>query len=397
MMSEEEKIKHLLTRNVEDVIERGHLENALRSGKKLRVKHGVDPTGPKIHLGRAVVLWKLREFQELGHKVILIIGDFTAQIGDASDKLDKRPMLTKKEIEKNLRGYLDQIGEIIDVKDKKKIEVRYNSEWLGELDFAEISRLAEAFTVQQMIERRNFRERIAAHKEISLRELLYPIMQGYDSFAIEADVELGGTDQLFNLLAGRKIQEHYGKKPQDIMTTKMLIGTDGRKMSTSWGNVVNISDPPEEQYGKMMTVHDDLVLEYFELAADVPGNRKELKKAKGSGLKDLKADLAFEVVRRYHGEKAAEKAAKNFEKLFSKKDTSSADIPNLQVREKSISLLDLVVRTGVPKSKSDARRLILQGAVRIGDEVMHDGEEAVSLKGGEVLRVGKKSFFRIVR
>ena len=261
------KIEALLTRNVEQVIDRAHLAAALASGKKLRVKFGIDPTGTKIHIGRAVALWKLREFQDLGHKIVLIIGDYTALIGDPSDKLEKRPMLTAAAIRENLKGYLAQIGKIIDL---KKTEIRYNSEWLSKLKFADTLDLTDLFSASQMIERRNFKERWEKEQEISLREFMYPLMQGYDSVAVKADVELGGTDQLFNLTAGRKIQQHYGQKPQDILMTGMLDGTDGRKMSTSWGNVINVTDAPAEQYGRVMSVRDDLIGQYFRLATDVP-------------------------------------------------------------------------------------------------------------------------------
>jgi len=320
MSASEEKISALLSRNVEDVIDRKHLENALRSGKKLRVKLGIDPTGDKIHIGRAVALWKLREFQDLGHAAVLIVGDFTAQIGDPSDKLEKRPFLSKEEVKKNLEHYLDQIGKILDL---KKAEVRYNSEWLAKLNLREISELAEIFTFQQIIERRNFRDRLEKHQEISYREGLYPLMQGYDSVVVKADVELGGTDQLFNLLAGRKIQEHYGEHAQDVMTTKMIVGLDGRKMSTSWGNVININDAPDEQFGKVMSLRDELIIPYFEAVTDAPlaevaSIKKELKK--GANPKETKEKLACRIVERYHGAEEAAAAQEKFEKLFSKKE-----------------------------------------------------------------------------
>ncbi|MBI4059747.1 tyrosine--tRNA ligase, partial [Candidatus Giovannonibacteria bacterium] len=273
MTSKEEKIENLLTRNIEKVIDRAHLEKELKSGKKLRVKLGIDPTGGNLHIGHAVAYWKLREFQDMGHKLVIIIGDFTAQIGDPSDKLAKRPFLTKEQVKENLKNYLPQIGKIVDL---KKAEIHYNSEWLAKLNFREISELAENFTFQQILERRNFQERLEKHQEISFREGLYPLMQGYDSVAIKADVELGGTDQLFNLLAGRKIQEKYGQKPQDIMTMKMLVGLDGRKMSKSWGNVINVADSANEQFGKVMSMHDDYIMNYFELATDL--SMDEIKK-----------------------------------------------------------------------------------------------------------------------
>ena len=385
----------LLSRNVEDVIDAGHLRTALLSGKKLRVKFGIDPTGDKIHIGRAVALWKLKEFQDLGHKIVLIIGDFTAQVGDPSDKLEKRPFLTAAQIKKNLKNYLTQIGKILDL---KKAEVRYNSEWLAKLNFQEISELAEMFTIQQMVERRNFKDRWEAHKEISLREFLYPLIQGYDSVAIKSDVELGGTDQLFNLLAGRKIQERYKQKPQDVMTNKMLLGTDGRKMSTSWGNVINIIDTAEDQFGKVMSVRDDQIPNYFHLATDV--SEKDIKKyvdgiKGGDNPKKVKEILAFEVVRRYHGEKKAQAAAESFAKTFSRKEIPDA-IPTLKIDSGTILPVDIIVASGVFKSRSEARRLVEQGGFDVDNRPCRDLQSPLVLKGGEVIKVGKKRFFKVI-
>ncbi|RJQ28655.1 tyrosine--tRNA ligase [Candidatus Parcubacteria bacterium] len=401
MADKRERIDHLLTRGVEEVIEKKHLETALLGGKKLRVKLGIDPTGDKIHIGRAVVIWKLREFQDLGHTVVLIIGDFTAQIGDPSDKLQKRPFLTKDEVKKNLQDYLSQIGKILDL---KKIEVRYNSEWLAKLNFREVSELAELFTFQQILERRNFRERWEKHQEISYREGMYALMQGYDSVAVKADVELGGSDQLFNLLAGRKIQEHYDQKPQDILTTRMLTGLDGRKMSTSWGNVVNIADSPDEQFGKIMSMHDDQIPNYFELATDVSretiaGYEKDLQGGRVNP-KTIKEKLAVEIVKRYHGEKAGEEAGKKWESMFSKKEVRAAELPEFKVKRKTLSVLDLVLSPQTAtrpslKSKLEWQRLITQGAVSINGEVKKDAREIVGAKDGDVLKIGKKDFFRI--
>jgi len=394
MAIDQEKITSLLSRNVEDVIEKKHLEVALRSGMKLRVKHGIDPTGANIHIGRAVVLWKLREFQDLGHAIVLIIGDFTAQIGDPSDKLEKRPFLSKQQVRKNLEHYLDQIGKILDL---KKAEVRYNSEWLKALDFQEISQLADSFSVSQMVERRNFKERWERHEEISLREFLYPLMQGYDSVAVKADVELGGTDQLFNLLAGRKIQGRYGQEPQDVLVTKMIVGLDGRKMSTSWGNVININDVPDEQFGKVMSLRDELIVPYFEAATDAPiaeitSIKNEL--AKGANPKEVKESLARRIVARYHGEKAASAAQEKVEKLFSKKEIPD-DVPELKLKAGKTSALEILIATGV-KSKSEARRLIEQGGFDIDGKTEKDPASMVFLKGGEIIKVGKRRFFKAI-
>ena len=241
----QQKIEETLTRGVEEIFERESLEKKLKSGKQLRVKFGIDPTGPKIHIGRAFQFWKLRDFQEMGHKIILIIGDFTALIGDASDKQAMRKVLTEKEIKENLKNYLVQIGKILDM---KKVEVRYNSQWFQKMKIKDFVSLQMIFTAQQTIQRRNFKERWDEGKPIGLHELDYPLFQGYDSVAIKSDIEIGGSDQLFNLQAGREIQKYFEQKPQDIMTSKMLNGLDGRKMSTSWGNVITILDESQDMY-----------------------------------------------------------------------------------------------------------------------------------------------------
>src|SRR6056297_1245772 len=260
--NKEKQIEELLERGTERVIDKEKLKEKLLSGEKLRIKLGIDPTGTKIHLGRATALWKLRKFQDLGHQIVLIIGDFTAQIGDASDKQEMRMGLSKEEIKKNMENYLDQIGMILDL---DKTEIHYNSEWLGELSAGDLLSIAKKFTAQQMIQRRNFKERWEQNKPIGLHEITYPILQGYDSVQIKADVELGGYDQLFNLKVGRQMQKLYDQEPQDMMTMEMLYGLDGRKMSTSWGNVINLVDEPKEMFGKIMSMKDELIGDYFRL------------------------------------------------------------------------------------------------------------------------------------
>ena len=394
MKDEKEKIDELLSRNVIDVIDREHLKKRLLSGEKLRIKFGIDPTGANIHIGRAVPLWKLREFQDLGHTIVLIIGDFTAQVGDPSDKLEKRPFLSRDQVERNLKDYLPQIGKILDL---KKTEIRHNSDWLGELTFREISELADNFSFQQILERRNFKDRWDRQEEISYREGLYPLMQGYDSVAIKADVELGGTDQLFNLLAGRKIQERYDQKPQDIMTTAMVVGLDGRKMSTTWGNVINIIDTPDDQFGKTMSLRDELIPEYFERVTDVSMIEAEKIKKEMKGMenpKKFKERLAFEIVKRYHGVRVAEIAQENFEKLFSRKEMPE-NLPELKLKEGDMFALDIVLASDAVKSRGEARRLIEQGGFDIEGKTVKDPAEKVRLDSGAVIRVGKKRFFRV--
>jgi len=391
-VTKQEKIHRVLSHNVEGVIERAHLEQALNGGRRLRIKLGIDPTGSKIHIGRAVVLWKLREFQDLGHKAVLIVGDMTAQIGDPSDKLQKRPFLTAQEVKRNLKNYLAQMGKIVDL---KKTEIHYNSKWLAKLNFREVTELAELFTFQQILERRNFKERFEHQQDISYREGMYALMQGYDSVAVRADVELGGTDQLFNLLAGRKIQQAYGQKPQDVMVTKMLSGTDGRKMSTSWGNVINITDEPDEQFGRIMAMRDEMMKEYFELAADLSEREiaSYMRRAKESP-KSAKENLALEIVKRYHGAREAKKAQERFEKMFSRKEIPD-DVPELKLAGKKLSSAEAVLASGVVKSKSEAWRLVAQGGFSVNGVAHKDPKAEIVLKKGDVLKIGKRHFFRI--
>lgn len=385
-------LAELLTRGVEEVIEKEHLEKALNSGKKLRVKFGIDPTSAHIHLGRAIPLRKLRAFQDLGHKIILIVGDFTAQIGDPSDKLAKRPMLAKEEIKNNLKTYKRELGKIIDL---KKAEIRFNSKWLGKLGFQEISELAENFSVGQMLERRNFHERFNNHEEISLREFMYPLMQGYDSVAVKADLEIGGADQLFNLMAGRVIQPRYGQKPQDIMTFEMLEGTDGRKMSSSWGNFIAIDDSPEDMFGKVMSLRDELIARYFLLCTDV--SEEEIREITGENTnpRDSKARLAKEIVALYHGEEKALRAAEEFDAVFKDKELPS-DIEEISVDFNSADAVSLLVLSEIISSKSEARRLIEQGGFKVdGEKITDSKKEIVVSEEGIVVQVGKRKFAKI--
>jgi tyrosyl-tRNA synthetase len=389
-----EKIKNLLTRGVEQIIDQKNLESRLLAGEKLRVKHGIDPTSPKLHLGHANILRKLREFQCLGHKIVLVIGDYTAQIGDPSDKLEKRPFLSEKQVRENMKTYKKQIGKILD---PLKVEWHYNSEWLKKLNLHDFDRLADLFSVQQMIARRNFKERWERGEEISIRELHYPLYQGYDSVAIKADLEIGGNDQLFNFLAGRKIQEAYHQRPQDIMTLKMLEGLDGEKMSKSRKNVINILDSPQEMYGKIMSMHDEMILKYFELCTDVEmAEIDQIKKAMEAGAnpRDSKAKLAFEIVKIYHGLEGATEAEREFKRVFKEKE-APFKMPSYKLQAISYKLPDLLVETRLAPSKSEARRLIEQGAVRIDREIVRDWRTKLKIKRGMILQVGKRKFVQL--
>jgi tyrosyl-tRNA synthetase len=391
--TDKEKVEDILIRGVEDVFVREDLKKKLLSGEQLRIKLGFDPTGSKIHIGRAVVLRKLKAFQDLGHQIVFIIGDFTAQIGDPSDKIQKRPMLSKEEILENIKDYKNQVGKIIDV---SKAEFCFNSEWLSKLGFQEISELAESFSVQQMMARRNFKDRFENGTEVSLREFLYPLMQGYDSVAVNADVEIGGLDQLFNLKAGRIIQRHYGKPEQNVLTVKMLEGTDGRKMSTSWGNVINITDEPNDMYGKVMSVEDGLIYNYFVLCTEV--SKKEIDEMvaeleQKENYKEIKLLLAKEIVTLYHGQKSAESAEENWNKTFSKGGVPD-DVLTLTVAE-GTTMIDVLLTEKVVESKTDWRRLVENGAVTnmtTGEKITDPNMKA--LVG--TYKIGKRRFVKIV-
>lgn len=381
------KIEEILTRGVVEAIDKEHLKKKLLGGKQLRVKLGIDPTSPNIHIGRAVPLLKLKDFQELGHKIVLIFGDFTGVIGDTSDKESERPMLPEKEVKQNLKTYIEQAGKIIDI---KRCEVRYNSEWLGSLNYHEIGRQADVFSVNEFIARENIKKRLDEGRRVSLREILYPLMQGYDSVAVKADVEIGGTDQRFNLLAGRQLQRYYGQEPQDIITNRLIEGLDGRKMSSSWGNVINIADSPKEQFGKIMSLKDELIMIYCETAT-----RVSLDEVKNLPARDAKARLAKEIVSLYHGEKAALLAEKEFDRVFKEKGLPS-DIPEISISGEKIDILELLVKTKLVSSKTEGRRMIEQGGVAIDDEVQKDWEAIVRIKKGAIIRVGRRKFIKII-
>ncbi len=370
------QVEELLSRGVAEVIDRKHLEEKLKSGKKLRIKLGIDPTSPNIHIGRAIQLWKLRDFQDMGHTAIFIVGDATGVVGDTSDKDSERPMLAKEQVEGNMKNYLEQAFKILD---PEKTETHYNSEWLPGLGFMELARMANLFGLREFESRENISKRMKAGQRVSFQELLYPLMQGYDSVAVRADVEIGGTDQRFNLLAGRDIQKLYNQESQDILTNELLEGTDGRKMSSSWGNVINLTDEPNDMFGKVMSVKDELVRKYFELATRVP--MEEIPKIVEQHPKDAKIRLAYEITKIYHGEDAAQKARENFEKTFSK--GGIPDDVKTVTAQKDEPLVEILLREGVVSSKTEFNRLQKDGAI----EEMESG----------VYRVGKHRFLKITR
>lgn len=383
-------ITELLSRGVEEIIDKTHLQNALKSNKKLRVKLGIDPTSPNIHIGRAVILWKLRAFQELGHKVIFIVGDFTGLIGDTSDKEAERPMLTEAQVRANMQTYFQQAFKILD---KQKTETYYNSEWLKRLGFKEIGQMADQFGLHEFESRENVALRLKAGKRVSLRELLYPLMQGYDSVKVRADVELGGTDQKFNLLAGRKIQKFFGQEPQDILTMTLMPGTDGRKMSSSWGNVINITDKAEDMFGKVMSIADHLIKPYFLLATRLPMG--EIGKIlKEFNPRDQKMVLAEEITKLYHGQIAANQAKEKFILQFVKKEIPQ-DAPKKCITAGSYKLSELLLALGFVASKSEAKRLIQQNGVKLDNQVLNTDTLIEITKKPRLIQVGKRKILRL--
>ncbi|HBB38129.1 MAG: Tyrosyl-tRNA synthetase [Candidatus Magasanikbacteria bacterium GW2011_GWD2_43_18] len=388
--TDKDKIIELLTRGVEEIIDRKHLMERLESGKELRVKLGIDPTSPNLHLGRSIPLLKLRDFQELGHKVVFIVGDATGVIGDTSDKDSERPMLTREDVEKNLQSYKEQVGKILNL---EKTEFRHNSEWLNKLSYEEIGEHANVFSVSEFISRDNIRRRLEAGTRVSLREVLYPLMQGYDSVAIEADVELGGTDQRFNLLAGRTLQSHFGQEPQDIIMNPLVAGTDGRKMSSSWGNTVNLTDEPNDMFGKIMSVPDDLIIPYFTYMTRVPMSEvEEYTQAmkEGGNPRDYKMLLGKAIVSFYHSADAADAAEAAFVNTFTNKQVPD-EMPELSPASRNI--VDVLVEAGFATSKGEARRAIDGNGVRINDDVVTSYD--MEVKSGDVVNKGKRSFLRI--
>ena len=372
------------------------LKMSLKENKPLRVKQGFDPTAPDIHLGHTVCLRKLKQFQELGHQVVLIIGDYTGMVGDPSDKSETRPRLTHEEVMANAKTYEEQFFKVLD---REKTEVHYNGKWFKEFEFSEMMNLASKFTVARMLERDDFSKRYKNEKAISIHEFFYPLMQGYDSVVIKADVEIGATEQKFNLLIARKIQEEYGVKPQCILTMPVLPGTDGTiRMSKSAGNYIGIDEPPKEIYGKTMSIPDDLIYSYFELVTDAGLEDlsliKEQLNSSDTNPMDLKKRLAREIVTLYHGSEAGKSAEVEFSDIFSKGNIPD-DIPEVRVNS-GVSVVDIMSDNNITTSKSEARRLISQGAVRLNNEKLTDIDYAVNRGKELILKAGKRRFLKII-
>ena len=393
----------IIRRGVEELISEEEmvrkLENSIKTNQPLRIKQGFDPTAPDIHLGHTVGIRKLRQFQELGHTIVLIIGDYTGLVGDPSGKNETRPRLQYETLIKNAETYENQFFKILD---RSKTEIHYNGEWFAKMKFDEIMNLAAKFTVARILERDDFTKRYKEGNPISLHEFFYPLMQGYDSVAIKADVELGATEQKFNLLTARDVQREYGQEPQVILTLPVLEGIDGgQRMSKSLGNYIGIDDEPDEMYGKIMSIPDNLILKYFTLVTDYSlAQLQEIKRRLNDGQTNpmvLKKELARAIIKMYHSESAARQAEQNFEQIFSKKEIPdnieeiiipSSDLPK--------PLVKLLTECGAVSSNGEARRLIQQGGVRINDEKISDINYAIQNKGEYITKVGKRRFFKFI-
>jgi tyrosyl-tRNA synthetase len=374
-----------LTRNAVDVLPEGALEEKLRLGRPLRVKLGIDPTGPDIHIGFAVVLRRLRAFQDAGHTAVLIVGDYTARIGDPSGRSKERVVLPDEVLDENAKLFAEQAYRILD---RKRTEIRFNGEWLGLLDYAEIVRLTRTGTVAQLLERNDFRERFAGGAPISVSELLYPFAQGYDSVAVEADIEVGGTDQLYNLLMGRDVMAQYGLEPQMVMTFELLVGTDGaEKMSKSTGNYVGIDEPPDEQFGKVMSIPDDALGQWWRLCLD--------REAPASDPMESKLALARGIVDLYHGAQAADEAEAHFTRVV-REGQAPAEVPDHPLPDGDPLHLPAVLADAFGVSTSEARRLIAQGGVRVDGQAIEELDVPRSTLSGAVVQAGKRRFARFV-
>ena len=397
--NDKEKVMQLLQAGTVHIYSEQELLKKLQSGKRLKIKLGADPTAPDLHLGHAVVLDKMRQFQDLGHEVIFLIGDFTAQIGDPTGRDKTRPPLTKQAVQHNLKSYFEQVGKILD---KDKITIRYNSEWLEPLEMTDVVALLSKVTLARIIERDDFSKRIQKHEAVSMHELLYPILTAYDSVVLEADVELGGTDQTFNLLMGRFLQEQYNQPAQVAMTMPLLIGLDGtHKMSKSLGNYIGLNEPASQAFGKLMSMSDTLMWHYFNvlLCRDTQDISCMQERVAAGNLHpmELKKDMAYEIILKFWSEDEAVAAREQFEALFQQKDYSHAQevalpkhVPN------PVWIVDLIKSLGAIETSSEAKRLIESGAVHIDDEIIKDFKKQVAFTSGMIVKVGKHRIYKII-
>lgn len=391
---DEAAIDEVLERGVVDCIEKAHLKKRMMSGERLRIKLGIDPTSPHLHLGHTVPLRKLRQFQDLGHQAVLIIGDATAMIGDPTGRTEARKQLSRQDIDENKKTYVEQAAKVLNI---DELEIRHNGEWFDKMSAAEFLSLTSLVTVAQVLQREDFKKRVDDEEHpLTTLEMTYPVMQGYDSVMIKSDVELGGHDQLLNVLMGRRLQRRFSQPEQDVLTVPLVEGTDGvRKMSKSFGNAIFLEAAPDDMFGQVMSVPDNAIIPYFTLITDVPFAKvKEAEKrlADNENPRNIKAELAWTIVRMYHGEVAAEGAKKAFDARFSE-GALPDEIPEFAVRE-GMPLADVLVSSGLLKSKSEARRQVEQGGVKVDGEVAQDFMAIV--KPGSVIQKGKRFFVRLI-
>ncbi|MGB5933394.1 MAG: tyrosine--tRNA ligase [Anaerolineae bacterium] len=390
-------LEHILTRGVAEIIVEEEFREKLPSGRKLRLKLGFDPSRPDLHIGHGVVLRKLRQLQDLGHQVVLVVGDWTGQIGDPSGRDETRTLLTPEEVKANAQTYMEQFFMIVD---QEGTEVRWQSEWYEGFTLADVFNLASRFTLGQLMAHETFRKRYEEGLPLTIMELMYPLLQAYDSVAIEADVEFGGTDQKFNNLAGRELQKMMGQPPQDVFLVPLLPGTDGRKMGKTFDNTINFVDPPDKMYGKVMSITDEMLITYFTLTTDLPdGEIEEMSRALEEGTvnpRDLKMRLGREIVTQFHGAQAAQEAEREFIRIFRERELPS-EIPGHRVEgARPYPIVELLVETRLASSKSQARRLIQQGGVRLDGKRLEDVNHMVTIERESILQVGKRRFVKLV-
>lgn len=398
-----EKQLEILTKGCVEVITEGELLERLRNKECLTVKYGADPSAPDLHLGHSIPLRKLRQFQELGHRVVFIIGDFTAMIGDPTGVSQTRRQLSRDEVERNARTYLEQVGKILDV---EKTEIVFNSQWFSKMSLEEVlNSLASKYTLARILERDDFATRFNSEKPIYIHELLYPLMQGYDSVMICADVEIGGTDQKFNMLVGRELQKENGQPPQIVMTLPLLEGLDGiAKMSKSLGNYIGLTDPPEEMFGKLMSISDELMWRYLQLLTDSTLEEIEsLRKRVGEGIlnpMEIKMNLAQQIVSTYHGRKMAIKAREEFEKVFRQREIPTkieeVVISKDQLKNGRLWIIKLLVLSGFVNGTREAKRLVSQGAIKVNKQQISNPDADVEVEDGMIVQIGKRKFFKVV-
>jgi len=389
IITDKNKIKEVLEKGVERIYpNKETLEKVLVSGKRIRLYCGYDPTAPSLHLGHTITLRKLAQFQALGHEVIMLIGDFTAMIGDPTDKTAARKRLAKEQVRNNLKNYKKQASKILKFSGQNPAKVMFNSKWNSKLSPEKLMDLAFNFSVQQMLVREMFRERLANDKQILLPEFLYPLFQAYDSVALEVDLEIGGSDQIFNMLRGRDLMRALKNKEKFVLATKLLVDPTGKKMGKTEGNMINLDDKPSDMYGKVMSWPDSLIIPGFELCTDL-----SIDKIKNP--RDAKAQLAREIVTIYHGKAVASGAEKEFNRIF-KEHKAPEKVKSCKLREKILNILDLLVRTKLAPSKSEAKRLVEQKGVKIDKEIVDDWKKEIVIEKGMILQVGKRKFLKLI-